>query len=161
MSRAILLTGTSEREPAPSRLVAGPLSADLDRGQLRNIRWRGVEILRAVSFLVRTPGWGTPAPEISGLVVESPGERFRVAYEAVYANAGQRLRARLSFKASAEGRLNAEVRLTQLTAFTTKAAPGACRRGSSRRENRRSRRRLARRPHRRTLHARNSGQGGS
>ena len=77
MSRAILLTGTSELEPTPSPLAAGPLSASLDRGQLRDIRWRGVEILRALSFLVRTPGWGTPAPENSGFVVEAQGERFQ------------------------------------------------------------------------------------
>jgi len=119
MSRAILLTGTSEVEPTPSPLAAGPLSASLDRGQLRDIRWRGVEILRALSFLVRTPGWGTPAPEISGLVLEAQGERFSVAYYAVYRNAGQQIRARLSFAALAEGRLRAEARLTPLTAFTT------------------------------------------
>ncbi len=119
MSRAILLMGTSELEPTPSPLAAGPLSASFDRGQLRHVRWRGVEILRALSFLVRTPGWGTPAPEISDLVLETEDARFHVAYDAVYRNAGQEVRARLSFTADAEGRLRAEARLTPLTTFTT------------------------------------------
>jgi hypothetical protein len=118
MSRAFLLTGTEETEPAPTPLAAGPLTALFDRGALRDIRWRGVEILRGVSFLARTPGWGTPAPEILGLRVESDGARFAVAYDALYRHAGQMLQARLSF-VGADGRLRAGVVLAPQTDFTT------------------------------------------
>jgi D-apionolactonase len=119
MSRNVLLTGAEQEEPTPRRLVAGPFAALLDAGQLRTIRWRGVEIIRAVSFLVRTPGWGTPTPAISNLRVEAETQRFAVSYEALYENAGQRLEARLSFVAVAEGRLEAEATLLPLTDFTT------------------------------------------
>jgi hypothetical protein len=119
MSRAVLLTGTCEIEPAPTPLAAGPLTAQFDRGALRNIRWRGVEILRGLSFLARTPGWGTPAPEISDLTVESNGRRFSVAYDAVYRNGGQSLKAQISFVGLADGRLRAAVALAPQTDFTT------------------------------------------
>ena len=71
MSRDILLTGTAITEAPTRRLQAGALEAVFDAGALRWIRWNGVELLRAVMFLVRTPGWGTPAPVITARLPSS------------------------------------------------------------------------------------------
>jgi hypothetical protein len=118
VSRAVFLAGAEQQEPAPRQLAAGPLTALLDRGQLRKVSWRGVEIIRALSFLIRAPGWGTPDPEISNLRVETEEGRFRVVYDALYQNQGQRLAATLSFAGLAEGRLDAEATLRPETDFT-------------------------------------------
>ena len=58
-STAVRLYGTEEAVPPPRMLEAGPLSAELEAGNLRYIRYGGVELLRAVSFIVRDRNWGT------------------------------------------------------------------------------------------------------
>jgi len=58
-SRAIALFGTDEPVTPPRVLRAGMLSAELEAGNLRYIRWNGEEVLRAISFIVRDPDWGT------------------------------------------------------------------------------------------------------
>ena len=65
MNRAILLTGTPVIENPTRALRAGKLEAEFDAGALRKIRWNGVEVLRAILFLVRTPGvWRAPIPSM-------------------------------------------------------------------------------------------------
>ena len=46
------LYGTHEAEEQPVTLSAGRLSADLANGNLRAIRYNGIEVLRAVSYLL-------------------------------------------------------------------------------------------------------------
>ena len=66
---AIILYGT-EQPPAPiRRFMRGPLSFDLEAGKLRYIRLQGIEALRCIAFVVRGPGWESPAPRISDLDV--------------------------------------------------------------------------------------------
>jgi hypothetical protein len=78
------LYGTEE-PPAPARrLTAGPLSVDLQDGNLRTIRYRGHEALRAIAFLVRDRDWGTCAAAISDLIVSEGADGFRIAYRARY-----------------------------------------------------------------------------
>lgn len=79
---AFRLTGTPRREPDSLVLTAGGLSAELSGGALRNIRYDGVEILRAVSFLVRDRDWGTCDPGIEDLVVDQRSHGFTVTYRA-------------------------------------------------------------------------------
>ncbi|KQT51997.1 hypothetical protein ASG43_20685 [Aureimonas sp. Leaf454] len=67
------LYGTAEPPPVSCRLAAGALEADVVEGALRAVRWRGVEVLRAVAYVVRGRDWGTYAPEIEDLVVEVRG----------------------------------------------------------------------------------------
>jgi hypothetical protein len=82
-SDSIRLYGTDESVEAPRILQAGPLSAELDAGNLRHIRYHGREMIRAISFIVRDKNWGTYAPQISQLdLQETPGS-FRVSYESV------------------------------------------------------------------------------
>ncbi|KQR77961.1 D-apionate lactonase [Rhizobium sp. Leaf341] len=79
---AFRLTGTFRTEPDPLVLIAGGLSAEFSGGALRNIRYEGVEVLRAISFLVRDRDWGTYDPEIADLVVDQHANGFTVSYGA-------------------------------------------------------------------------------
>src|SRR6201984_473531 len=83
ISNSIRFYGTDESVEAPRILEAGPLSAELDAGNLRHIRYHGREMIRAISFIVRDKNWGTYAPKISQLEVQEAPGSFRVSYEAV------------------------------------------------------------------------------
>jgi hypothetical protein len=84
-SLAMKLYGTEEVEPPARLLSAGELSAELDAGALRYIRFHGVEVLRAIAYLVRDRNWGTYAPEITNLQIEEDASGFRVTYDAAVA----------------------------------------------------------------------------
>jgi hypothetical protein len=99
-SRAIALFGTEQPSVVGQILTAGPISVEFDAGQLRYVRVGDVEVLRAISFLVRDENWGTYNPEISDLSIEQHGDGFSVAYHAVCSRPGQEI----SFDASIEGR---------------------------------------------------------
>ena len=67
LTRGVRLYGTDEPVIPPRLLRAGPLTAELEAGNLRYIRFGGVEMIRAVSFIVRDKNWGTYNPAISEL----------------------------------------------------------------------------------------------
>ncbi|PKA44604.1 hypothetical protein N2599_21445 (plasmid) [Rhizobium sullae] len=77
-----LLYGTREAEEPPVHLSAGKLSAHLAHGNLRTVAYDGVEVLRAVSYLVRDRDWGTYHPTIEDLKIEQQDGSFAVAYRA-------------------------------------------------------------------------------
>lgn len=77
-----LIFGTHEAEVEPVHLVAGRLAADLINGNLRTITYDGVEVLRAVSYLVRDRDWGTHSPRIENLAIEQGESAFSVSYKA-------------------------------------------------------------------------------
>lgn len=99
-SRNIALYGTEEEVPPPRVLQAGKLSAELEAGNLRYIRWQGEEVLRAVSFIVRDKDWGTYNPEIFDLEVTEYADSFTVTLRAVAGDAAQRF----AYEARIEGR---------------------------------------------------------
>lgn len=76
------LYGTNEREPEGRKLAAGDLSVTLQDGNLRMLRFRGHEVLRAVAFLVRDKDWGTCSAEIANLQVKETAQGFSVSYKA-------------------------------------------------------------------------------
>ncbi|MBP1860563.1 D-apionate lactonase [Rhizobium herbae] len=76
------LYGTKKTESAPQVLKAGKLTAQLAGGNLRAITYDGVEILRAISYLVRDRDWGTYDPALSILAVTETETGFTVAYNA-------------------------------------------------------------------------------
>ncbi len=81
-SRSIKLCGTEEMD-APSRVLsAGALSVELENGQLRYIRIGGVEVIRAIAFLVRDENWGTFTPTLENLKVDERAGGFTVTYRA-------------------------------------------------------------------------------
>ncbi len=118
MNRAILLTGTPVIENPTRALRAGKLEAEFDAGALRKIRWNGVEVLRAILFLVRTPGWGTPDAEISGLEVSESDDAFRVSYDARY-GAKDGVTATIRLTGEATGRLRADALIRVGAPFDT------------------------------------------
>ena len=75
-SRDIKLFGTDEPVAEPILLQAGPLSAELEDGNLRYVRFHGVEMLRAISFIVRDKNWGTYRPRIDNLRTARAGPEF-------------------------------------------------------------------------------------
>ena len=118
-SRAIKLFGTEE-PPAETRLLqAGPLSAELDAGNLRYIRYGGHEAIRAISYVVRDQFWGTFNPEIAALTVEESDERFTVSYQATCSDGAQSFRYRARITGSADGSLRFEGSGTPETDFLT------------------------------------------
>ncbi len=82
-SDSFRIYGTHALEQKPVRLTAGRLTADLSDGNLRTIAYDGVEVLRAVSYLVRDRDWGTYAPEIADLKIERGDDAFSVRYTAL------------------------------------------------------------------------------
>lgn len=98
--RSIFLTGTEQPDLPGRMLRAGPLTAEFDNGNLRYVRLNGVEVLRAIAFLVRDENWGTYVPEVSGLRIEQTGDGFAVSYNATCSRNGQSL----SYIARIEGR---------------------------------------------------------
>lgn len=119
MSRAVFLTGTSVVETPKFTLSAASLSVEFDHGALRWIRWRGVEVLRALTFLVRTPGWGTSEPQISGLDIQQSDNAFEVSYQARYVNGDERVRVDIRFAGRSDGTLSATARIAAETPFDT------------------------------------------
>ncbi|MCX5581135.1 hypothetical protein [Kaistia terrae] len=119
MSRTIFLTGTELAEPPVQPLRAGALSASYDRGALRWIRWRDQEVLRGISFLVRTPGWGTPDAEISDLEIREDEAAFEIRYTAHYRDHASIVSVDIRFSGTAEGRLEATATIEPETSFET------------------------------------------
>jgi len=99
-SRAVRLYGTEEEVAQPRLLRAGALTAELEAGNLRYIRYAGAEVLRAVSYIVRDKDWGTYNPEITDLQVDEGPDSFTVTYRARAADADQAF----SYQARIEGR---------------------------------------------------------
>ena len=64
-SRAVALFGTEEKVTPRKTLRAGPLTCELDGGNLRYVRIGGKEALRAIAFIVR----GSPCPPASRRVM--------------------------------------------------------------------------------------------
>jgi hypothetical protein len=118
-SLSIRLFGTEEPVSPPQVLRAGPLTAELEAGNLRYIRFEGVELLRAVSFIVRNKNWGTYNPEISKLDVQNRGGGFRVTYDAVTRDAEQEFRYSAEIEGSPEGRLSFRAKGRAVSDFVT------------------------------------------
>ncbi|MBB3385164.1 MULTISPECIES: hypothetical protein [unclassified Rhizobium] len=74
------LYGTHELETTPMRLTSGRLDVDFKDGNLRTIRYDGIEVLRAVSYLIRDRDWGTYSPHIDDIRIEQRHDGFFVSY---------------------------------------------------------------------------------
>lgn len=118
-SQAVRLFGTDEPAAASVLLTAGPLTAELEAGNLRFIRWRGAEMIRAISFVVRDRDWGTYAAAISGLVVEQSPSGFRVAYRALAEDSAQGFSYAAEIVGDAGGTLSFRCRGEARTTFVT------------------------------------------
>lgn len=86
----IFLYGTGEPPETPRLLTAGPLSVELEDGNLRHVRYHGQEIMRAVSFIVRDRNWGTYRPTLKDLDVQQHADSFQISYQAEASDHSQR-----------------------------------------------------------------------
>jgi len=118
-SRAIKLFGTEEPVTPLRILKAGALSAEFDAGNLRHIRYGSVEIIRAVSFIVRDRNWGTYNPEIENLKIEEKPDGFLVTYNARTSDAQQSFRYSARIEAGIDGKLDFTATGTAETDFLT------------------------------------------
>ncbi|MDO9418423.1 D-apionate lactonase [Pararhizobium sp.] len=117
---AFRLYGTRTVEIPPRRLRAGRLSADLTNGNLRSITYDGIEVLRAISFLVRDRDWGTYEPVLSGLTTEESSDAFQVRYRATCAGPdGTSLRIDAVIEGTESGLLTFQAEAATETGFET------------------------------------------
>lgn len=124
--RATLYYGTTQAVEKARWLSAGPWSAWLADGALRDIRFRDIELIRAVAFLVRDRDWGTCRPALNGLEIDETEQGFRVAYRARCENPdGQTLSYTMSIDCAVDGALTLRANVTAHSAFLT-ARCGFC-----------------------------------
>ena len=119
MINDILLTGTPVVPDAPRTLSVGSLEVIYAAGSLRWVRWKGVEVLRGISFLVRTPGWGTPAASISGLEITEAHTDFSISYNAHFGTFGKGVSVTICIKGDAVGSLVADATICAEAPFKT------------------------------------------
>jgi hypothetical protein len=118
-SKAVMYFGTGQPASKPKLLRAGPLTAELDDGNLRTIRIGGKEAIRGLAFIVRDRNWGTYNPVLSNLKVGQGPNSFDVSYDAVCKDGRQELHYKARIKGSSDGSLVFEGMATAVTDFLT------------------------------------------
>jgi D-apionolactonase len=118
-SRAIKLFGTEASDGKRRELAAGPITAMFDNGALRYIRYRAVEVLRGIAYLLRDKNWGTYAPAIENLKIKQGKTGFSISYDATCSDAEQSLRYQAKIEAKADGTLKFSAVGTPLSDFLT------------------------------------------
>ncbi|HSO48593.1 MAG TPA: hypothetical protein VLQ68_11760 [Rhizobiaceae bacterium] len=119
VSRAISLFGTEQEDPPMRRLEAGPLTVDFDNGALRYVKVGGIEVIRAIAFLVRDENWGTFSPELSDLSIDQRSDGFRIDYAATCSDAARTLTYTARVEGRADGLLSFEVKADPQTDVQT------------------------------------------
>jgi hypothetical protein len=117
-ARALCLFGTDE-PPPPRLLNADPLSAELEDGQLRHLRFHGVEVLRGIAFLVRDPHWATLHPEITSLETDESSGLFRVTWSGIARQGSQELSLSAEISGDTSGIVMFRGRARAITDFDT------------------------------------------
>ena len=115
----IELFGTDEPPPDRRRLVAGPLSAVLEDGNLRDIRFGGIEIVRAINYLARDDSWGTFKPVISNLRIAEGENTFTVDYGGLCGEPEAGFAYTMRIRGEASGRLTMEADGIAIADFLT------------------------------------------
>ena len=113
----VVIFGTTEPPPTPSRLVAGPLSVDVTNGIVRGVRWDGIEVIRAIDCPIRDENWLTYAPQSVEETIEKKGDRF--IFRRRFEVRAHSLSCRLVFTGGADGLLRASAELTAKADFRT------------------------------------------
>lgn len=119
VSRAIALCGTESVDAPMLMLKAGNLTAELDNGTLRYVRYAGIEVLRAIAFLVRDENWGTFTPTIDDLDIDQSDRGFSVTYRATCADAKRTLVYNATITGRDDGSLDFEAVATPQTDVLT------------------------------------------
>lgn len=116
---AVKLYGTDEATPEVIRLVAGPLSLDLEGGAVRYVRYAGHEAIRGIDYLVRDSSWRTPPARFTLLRREESPERFLIELDGVVQQDDIDYRFRLTVEGHADGRLDVRVDAEAHSSFLT------------------------------------------
>ena len=118
-SRAVMLFGTEEPVTPTKTLRAGPLTAELDGGNLRYVKIGGKEAMRGIAFIVRDKDWGTYNPTIENLKIGQGPNGFEVSYDAICKDANQELRYSAKITGAEDGTLAFSGTGTAVTDFLT------------------------------------------
>ncbi len=118
-SLAVKLFGTETVDPKGRTLTAGALTAVLDSGMLRYIRFGDTEVMRAIAFLVRDENWGTFTPEITNLKLAESDGAFAVTYDARCKDAKRSISYQAKITCSADGTLLFNVKAKPDSDFLT------------------------------------------
>ena len=118
-SSLIKTTGTLQADTLGKTLVAGALSVEFDNGNLRYIRLKGVEVLRALSFLVRDENWGTYTPALRNLSLKQHNSSFVISYQASCSRQDQSIDYEAHIEGHADGSLMFRAKATPTTDFLT------------------------------------------
>ncbi len=118
-NRNLVLYGTEEQPVVGELLTAGPVTVELEAGALRHIKYRGIEVIRGIAFLVRNVNWGTYAPDISDLQIEQADGGFRVTYGAQCTDEKQAFSYQATITGGQDGRLSFDVVGAPDTDFAT------------------------------------------
>jgi hypothetical protein len=105
ISPAIKLCGTEEPDASSRTLRAGPLSVELENGNIRHIRFAGTEVLRGISYLVRDENWGTLTASIADLAISEDPDAFVISYRGLCADAKRRLTYETRIRGRSDGSL--------------------------------------------------------
>jgi hypothetical protein len=106
-SDLIAFFGTPTADPAPSRLVAGPLAADLLGDTVGAVTWKGAEVLRGLAYPVRDRNWLTHAANTIEAATQPTTDG--VIYSRRFDTAGGAITGRFTCTLHQRGRLVAEV----------------------------------------------------
>lgn len=102
MTSRLELYGTGEAEAAARTFAIGALSFDFAAGEVRAVRFGGIEVLRSIAYLVRDRDWGTPEPEIADLMIDEADGALRIRWRATCRSPeGQRIDYAASIDATA------------------------------------------------------------
>lgn len=118
-AKAIALCGTEQPDVVGRILKAGPMTVEFDNGQLRYLRVNGIEVLRAIGFLVRDENWGTYVPAISELKIDQRADSFSVSFHAVCKRPGQEIAYDARIEGTREGNLSFDGSAVPKTDFLT------------------------------------------
>jgi len=117
--KSIVLCGTEQPDVVGRVLKAGPMQVEFDNGQLRYLKVHGIEVLRAIGFLVRDENWGTYIPKISALDVDERKDGFSISFHAVCSRRGQEIAYDAAIEGRADGSLAFSATATPKTDFLT------------------------------------------
>lgn len=113
------LFGTTQPVAPTLTLSSGSLSCELSQGGLRNIRWGDIEIVRAISYLLRDRDWGTVRAITSDPEVCASTNSFDVRFKLRMATPDGDLACNARIRGDAEGQLRFEVTATPDTPLST------------------------------------------
>ncbi len=111
--------GTDESAPERRLLRAGPLSVLMEAGQLRDVRWHGIEVIRGIAYLLRDASWGTLPVQLTEMSVSQGVDGFTVKYTGRSSSASGNLTFRAAIDGQAHGALSFEVEATAESDFMT------------------------------------------